>query len=89
MNNKEENYIGLGENLRECLSCQEKISETDFYEKYRICPYCNFHYSIDFAKRLEIISDQGSFVEFNKNISVRKPKNLKLNPNYKKKRSEY
>ena len=37
MNNKEENYIGLGENLRECLSCQEKISETDFYEKYRIC----------------------------------------------------
>ena len=84
MINKEENYIGLGENLRECLSCQEKISETDFYEKYRICPYCNFHYSIDFAKRLEVISDQGSFVEFNKNISVRKPKNLKLNPNYKK-----
>ncbi|MED5283334.1 MAG: carboxyl transferase domain-containing protein, partial [Chloroflexota bacterium] len=84
MINKEENYIGLGENLVDCLSCQEKISETDFYAKYRICPFCNFHYSVDFSKRLEIISDQGSFVEFNKNITVRKPKNLKLNQNYKK-----
>ncbi len=84
MINKEENYIGLGENLVDCLSCQEKISETDFYAKYRICPFCNFHYSVDFSKRLEIISDQGSFVEFNKNITVRKPKNLSLNQNYKK-----
>ena len=84
MINKEENHIGLGENLSECLSCQEKISETDFYAKYKICPFCNFHYSIDFSKRLEVISDQGSFVEFNKNISVRKPKNLKINQNYKK-----
>ncbi len=84
MINKEENYIGLGENLVDCLSCQEKISETDFYAKYRICPFCNFHYSVDFSKRLEIISDQGSFVEFNKNITVRKPKNLRLNQNYKK-----
>ena len=84
MINKEENYIGLGENLVDCLSCDEKISETDFYAKYRICPFCNFHYSVDFSKRLEIISDQGSFVEFNKNITVRKPKNLRLNQNYKK-----
>ncbi len=50
MSNYEENYIGLGEQLSECLNCQEKIIDSDFYTKYGICPYCNFHYSIDFKK---------------------------------------
>ena len=68
MSNYDDNFIGLGEQLSECLNCQEKIQDSDFYNKYGICPYCNFHYSIDFKKRLEIIIDQNSFNEFNKNI---------------------
>jgi len=84
MSNYEENYIGLGEQLSECLNCQEKIIDSDFYTKYGICPYCNFHYSIDFKKRLEIIIDQDSFIEFNKNITVKRPKNLEINQRYKK-----
>ena len=79
-----ENFIGLGDNLTDCLNCQENIKKSDFYAKYSICPYCNFHYSIDFNKRLEVIVDQNSFIEFNKNISVKKPKNLDINANYKK-----
>tara|TARA_Y100001960_G_scaffold71093_1_gene75222 strand:+ start:21913 stop:23571 length:1659 start_codon:yes stop_codon:yes gene_type:complete len=84
VNNNTENFIGLGENLIECLSCQENIKDSDFYKKYGICPFCNFHYSIDFEKRLEVIIDQNSFVEFNKTISVKKPKNLEINSKYKK-----
>jgi acetyl-CoA carboxylase carboxyl transferase subunit beta len=84
MNEINENFIGLGDNLVDCLSCQENINDSDFYKKYGICPYCNFHYSIDFKKRLQVILDQNSFVEFNKNISVKKPKNLEIKSKYKK-----
>ena len=84
MSRLEENYIGLGDELIECLNCQETINNSDFYINYGICPYCDFHYSIDFNKRLEVIVDQNSFVEFNKNITVKKPTQLKINPKYKK-----
>ena len=84
MSRLEENYIGLGDELIECLNCQETINNSDFYINYGICPYCDFHYSIDFNKRLEVIVDQNPFVEFNKNITVKKPTQLKINPKYKK-----
>ena len=80
----EDNFIDLGENLNECLNCQEKIKKSDFFTKYGICPFCNFHYSIDYKKRLEVVVDQNSFNEFNKNLSVKKPKNLEINQKYKK-----
>lgn len=84
MLNNKDNSIELGENLTNCLSCNESIDQTDFYKKYDICPFCNFHYSIDYKKRIEIISDLNTFKEINKNISIKKPDNLNLDENYKK-----
>jgi|TARA_B110000263_G_scaffold250141_1_gene270816 acetyl-CoA carboxylase carboxyl transferase subunit beta len=84
MLNNNDNSIELGKNLSKCLSCDESIDQTDFYKKYNICPFCNFHYSIDYKKRIEIISDQNTFKEINKNISIKKPYNLNLDENYKK-----
>ena len=85
MNDIDNNFIELGEDLSNCLNCNEKISNTDFYKSYKICPFCNFHYSINFEKRIEIVCDKGSFKEINKNISIIKPVDLKLNKSYKKK----
>ena len=84
MLNNKDNSIELGANLTKCLSCNESINQTDFYKKYDICPFCNFHYSIDYKKRIEIISDLNTFKEINKNISIKKPDNLNLDENYKK-----
>jgi acetyl-CoA carboxylase carboxyl transferase subunit beta len=84
MNDVDNNFIELGEDLSNCLNCNEKISNTDFYKSYKICPFCNFHYSINFEKRIEIVCDKGSFKEINKNISIIKPVDLKLNKSYKK-----
>ena len=85
MNDVDNNFIELGEDLSNCLNCNEKISNTDFYKSYKTCPFCNFHYSINFEKRIEIVCDKGSFKEINKNISIIKPVDLKLNKSYKKK----
>ena len=84
MNDIDNNFIELGEDLSNCLNCNEKISNTDFYKSYKTCPFCNFHYSINFKKRIEIVCDKGSFKEINKNISIIKPVDLKLNKSYKK-----
>ena len=43
--NTQDNSIELGENLSNCLNCPESIDKTDFYIKYDVCPFCNFHYS--------------------------------------------
>jgi len=85
MNDIDNNFIELGEDLSNCLNCNEKISNTDFYKSYKTCPFCNFHYSINFKKRIEIVCDKGSFKEINKNISIIKPVDLELNKSYKKK----
>ena len=85
MNDIDNNFIELGEDLSNCLNCNEKISNTDFYKSYKTCPFCNFHYSINFKKRIEIVCDKGSFKEINKNISIIKPVDLDLNKSYKKK----
>ena len=84
MINNKENSIELGVNLTKCLNCNESIDKTDFYKKYDICPFCNFHYSIGYKKRIEIISDFNSFKEINKNLSIRKPELLNLDEDYKK-----
>jgi len=84
MINNNENSIELGVNLNKCLNCNESIDNTDFYKKYDICPFCNFHYSIDYKKRIEIISDFNTFKEINKNLSIRKPELLNLDEDYKK-----
>ena len=52
--NTQDNSIELGENLSNCLNCPESIDKTDFYLKYDVCPFCNFHYSIDSKKRIQI-----------------------------------
>ncbi|MEC7870563.1 MAG: carboxyl transferase domain-containing protein [Chloroflexota bacterium] len=85
MNDRDNNFIELGEDLSNCLNCNENISSTDFYKSYKTCPFCNFHYSINFKKRIEIVCDKGSFKEINKNISIIKPVDLELNKSYKKK----
>ena len=82
--NTQDNSIELGENLSNCLNCPESIDKTDFYLKYDVCPFCNFHYSIDSKKRIQIISDSGTFREFNKNISIKRPENLKIDDTYRK-----
>ena len=52
-----------------CLVCEEAISESPLYLKYRLCPDCRFHYSLTARERIELLVDAGSFKETNRSIA--------------------
>ena len=52
-----------------CLVCEEVISEAPLYLKYRLCPYCRFHYSLTARERIELLVNKGSFRETNRSIA--------------------
>ena len=52
-----------------CLVCEEAMSQAPLYLKYRLCPYCRFHYSLTARERIEILADKGSFRETNRAIA--------------------
>jgi acetyl-CoA carboxylase carboxyl transferase subunit beta len=47
-----------------CVSCNETIYTKDIENNLNVCPKCNHHYRVSARKRLELLLDQGSFVEF-------------------------
>ncbi|MBJ6727677.1 acetyl-CoA carboxylase, carboxyltransferase subunit beta [Geomesophilobacter sediminis] len=47
-----------------CTSCGETIYTKDIEKNLNVCPKCNHHYRISTKKRLELLLDEGSFVEF-------------------------
>ena len=46
-----------------CQSCSENIYSGDLEKNHNVCPKCDFHFRIDARKRLELLLDEGSFVE--------------------------
>ena len=52
-----------------CLVCEEPIDQSPLYLKYRLCPYCRFHYSITARERIDLLVDKGSFRETNRSIT--------------------
>ena len=51
-----------------CQSCGETLYSKDLEKNLNVCPKCNHHYRISAGKRLELILDEGSFVEFDTNM---------------------
>jgi acetyl-CoA carboxylase carboxyl transferase subunit beta len=47
-----------------CAGCGETIYTKDIENNLNVCPKCNHHYRISARKRLELLLDEGSFVEF-------------------------
>ncbi|HJV35495.1 acetyl-CoA carboxylase, carboxyltransferase subunit beta [Geomonas sp.] len=47
-----------------CVSCNATIYTKDIESNLNVCPKCNHHYRISARKRIELLIDEGSFVEF-------------------------
>ena len=56
-----------------CLVCEEPISKSPLYLKYRLCPHCRFHYSLTARERIDLLVDKGSFKETNRSIASMDP----------------
>ncbi|UFS71346.1 acetyl-CoA carboxylase, carboxyltransferase subunit beta [Geomonas sp. RF6] len=53
-----------------CVGCGETIYTKDIEKNLNVCPKCNHHYRIPAMKRLELLLDEGSFVEFDAGMTA-------------------
>ncbi|MBI4301017.1 MAG: acetyl-CoA carboxylase carboxyl transferase subunit beta [Chloroflexi bacterium] len=54
------------EQLKNCLFCGADLSTSEEYSQYRICPQCNFSFSLSARQRIDLLIDPGSFKETNR-----------------------
>jgi acetyl-CoA carboxylase carboxyl transferase subunit beta len=60
-----------------CDSCKEIIYRKEIEKNLKVCPKCNYHFRISAKERIQFIADEGSFVEFDGDLSSNDP--LKFN----------
>ncbi len=51
-----------------CIVCEFELSDTEFFEIFRVCPQCHFHYSMSARERIVSLVDTNSFSEFNRSV---------------------
>lgn len=51
-----------------CRKCDEIIFTQQREENWNICPKCGFHYPLTAPKRIELLTDEGSFKEIAENL---------------------
>lgn len=72
-----------------CPVCKNPVLSADLGENYKVCPKCGYHFRIGARQRIEMTVDEGSFAEFDAELSstniidfpdyTRKLKNARLN----------
>ena len=66
-----------------CLVCSTNLLESDLYARNRICPVCNFHYSMTARERIDSLADPGTFRETNRRVSSLDPLSFSAKVSYK------
>ena len=65
----EETIFDSQENDEICFACKIDLNNSAKYRNFKICSECNFHFHIPAKERINLIIDQGTFKEINKNLS--------------------
>jgi len=60
-----------------CEECGEIIYNKKLEEGLRVCPKCNFHFTLGIKERIEMLLDKGTFVEREANLETEDPLNFK------------
>lgn len=71
-----------------CNNCQSLMYFKEVEHQFQVCPKCGFHMRIGAKKRIEILSDEGSFEEKDANLSPIDPLKFVDKKSYKKRISE-
>jgi acetyl-CoA carboxylase carboxyl transferase alpha subunit/acetyl-CoA carboxylase carboxyl transferase beta subunit len=75
---------GVLAELENCLYCGMDLTSDELFERYRICPGCQFHYLIPAYERIELLADSGSFIEINRSLASLDPLSFSGDSSYKK-----
>jgi len=65
-----------------CKGCNKKVPKEQLKAQQNVCPKCGYHHALSAYERISILVDEGSFSEFNRNLSSTDPLNF---PDYKEK----
>lgn len=71
-----------------CPSCSALMFFKEVENQDNVCPKCAFHLRIGAKRRIEILSDEGSFVEFDSNLKPNDPLKFVDKSSYKKRVEE-
>jgi acetyl-CoA carboxylase carboxyl transferase subunit beta len=75
---KTEKKVKIPEGLWvKCDSCKEIIYRKEIEKNLKVCPKCNYHFRIGAKERIKYIADEGSFVEFDGDLTSNDPLNFK------------
>ncbi len=88
-------FGGLGKKKRipdglwtKCSGCSHLIFKKILEENLKVCPKCGYHFPIVCWERLEILVDQGSFVESSENLTSEDPLTFSGPKTYREKLKE-
>lgn len=68
-----------------CEDCKELIYNKKLEENMRVCPKCNFHFSIPARERVGLVLDEGSFKEMDADMESLDPLSFEGPKTYKEK----
>ena len=54
--------------MTKCQNCRETLYSKELEKNHNVCPKCSHHFRISAVKRIELLLDEGSFVEYDANI---------------------
>lgn len=60
-----------------CDNCKEIVYKREVDKSLKVCPKCNYHFRISAKERIDLLIDEGTFLEMDKNISSKDPLNFK------------
>jgi len=66
-----------------CFMCDVDLEHSESFIKNRICPKCQFHYSMTAKQRIEALVDTNSFKETNPSLTSVDPLSFVSNSSYK------
>lgn len=71
-----------------CTNCHSLMYYKEVEACFKVCPKCNYHMRLIPEERINIICDEGSFVEFDNNLEPTDPLKFVDKKSYKKRISE-
>ena len=68
-----------------CQECGQPIYKKALEENLKVCPKCNYHFTVTAAERMEMILDKDSFKEYDADLTSLDPLDFKGIKSYKQK----
>lgn len=71
-----------------CPNCLSLVYYKEIEAKNEVCPKCHHHFRISADKRISLLADEGTFVEFDANLAPTDPLDFSDKKSYKKRLEE-